>query len=332
MSGTKSVIRIALDGTGGDRQDNFYKGIAGSVRFASLVNQQAEFIVFGEHELEETLALEGIERSRYEFRLAPQAIPQDADPKSVLKDYQNSAMSQTIASVRDGEARAVVSAGGTGPLVALSRHILGSMNKLRPALCVRMPAGPGHYTLMLDLGANAEAHAEDLKDFALLGHAASRFLLNIDRPKVALLNVGSESNKGNALIREARDLIKQHSKLDFQGYVEANRIFCGDTDVIVTDGFTGNVALKAAEGVAHIFAHADGIKRFFAKLAMPDWLQPWQYNGALLLGVNGIVVKSHASARQESLAVALVEAVKAASTDLDSAMRRELDCLLNPEA
>ena len=139
-----------------------------------------------------------------------------------------------------------------------------------------------------------------------------------------MLNVGSERNKGNPLVKEGRDLIEQVKRINCCGFVEADKLFTDEADVIVTDGFTGNVALKAAEGVASAFLNASGIKKFFSKLARPDWLVPWQYNGSLLLGVDGLVVKSHASAGKEAVAVALAGTVKLARLNLIDSIKEEL--------
>ena len=130
-----------------------------------------------------------------------------------------------------------------------------------------------------------------------------------------------EERKGSHLVQEAKKLLEQERKLTFTGFIEADRIFRGDADVIVTDGFSGNIALKAAEGVYTIFAKVPGLKRFFARMAQPDWLMPWQYNGSVLLGVDGIVVKSHANAGDDAFAVAVVEAAKSAQLDLAAGMR-----------
>ena len=315
-------IVVAVDGTGGDRG---YLPVVNAARFALALYPALKLIVFGPHDLDSALVKAGVDSKRYEFSLAPQSIPQDEDPKEVLSRYRRSAMRLAVEAVKEGRAHAVVSGGGTGPFVVLCRHILGTIGRLRPALCARMPSGPGHFTLMLDLGANASCTSQDLLDFARLGSIASKYYQGISDPRVAILNVGTEAGKGSRLIQEAKSLIQEDQNLLFEGFVEANRIFCGDCDVIVTDGFTGNVALKAAEGVASLLMKASGIKRFFAKMATPEWLTPWQYNGSILLGVNGIAIKSHASAGDEALAVAMVEAAKAVQCDLYSSIKEEID-------
>ncbi len=310
----ENSITIALDGTGGDNHST--QNIVSAVRFALTMNPSIHMIVFGSEELQHDLDRSGINQKSYTFRLAPQSIPQDESPRKVLSGYSQAAMRQAILCVKNGEADAVVSGGGTGPLVALSRHILGTIGSMRPALAAKIPAGMGKFSIMLDLGANASCKIEDMHDFALLGSAYAKIALHCDSPKAAILNVGVEPNKGPSKVRALRDVLAADCSLHFYGYVEANSLFLGNADVIVTDGFTGNVALKAAEGVASIFTHAPGFKRYLAKMAWPDWLLPWQYNGSPLLGVNGIVIKSHASAGDEALAVAMVEAANAVKVDL----------------
>ncbi len=315
-------ITVALDGTGGDQ--NRQGGIVKAVEFALTLYPALNLVVFGSMELKEKLEHGRFDRRRITFHQASQCIPQDEKARNVLEGYQHSAMRLAVEAVKNGEADACVSAGGTGPLVALSRHILGTIGSMRPALCARLPAGGfKRYALMLDMGANATSSAQDLHDFALLGTAAAKVLLNNEEPRTAILNIGTEQGKGNALVQETRRLIEKDQKLLSEGFLEANRLFCGDADIIVTDGFTGNVALKAAEGVASIFAHGPFFKRLLAKMSWPEWLIPWQYNGSLLLGVNGVVVKSHANAPEQALAVAMVEAAKAVSSGLYDSLRND---------
>ncbi len=313
-------IVVALDGTGGDNVDEHT--VASAVRFATVMCQNLKVLCFGTQKLSRALVAEKIDPKRYEFIDAPECIPQDEDPRRVLEGYTTSSMRQAILAVREQRAQVVVSSGGTGPFVSLSRHLLGTIGGLRPALCARVPAGVDKYSLMLDLGANALSTPKDLRDFAFLGQLAYKSLYNKSTPRVAILNVGTERNKGNALVKEARDLIEKDRAINFYGFIESDKLFTDDADVIVTDGFTGNVALKAAEGVANAFLNGKGIQKFFSKLARPDWLQPWQYNGSILLGVNGLAIKSHASAGKEAMAVALVESGKFASIDLIESIKK----------
>lgn len=324
---------VAVDATGGDSRDTV--AVVDAVRFAFAMYPKMQLIIFGSSQLQTDLIKANLDVKRYEFRLAQQSIPQDEPPRSVLKNFPNSAMYKALECLKAGEAHAMLSAGGTGPLVALARHILGVQSfgkervsfktkngmarldgKVRPCFAGRIPVGPERFSIMLDLGANASCTAEDLYDFAALGAAYAKLNLGVDNPRVAILNVGTELGKGSKLVQNAKHLIEQDRSLYYTGFIEANRIFNDDADVIVTDGFTGNIALKAAEGVADLFAGTNGLKKVIGKMARPDWLLPWQYNGSLLLGVNGVVVKSHASAGKEAFAVAMVEASRAANANI----------------
>lgn len=324
----KNFITVALDGTGGDCA--CLNGFAKAVEFALTLYPHMKIIVFGPNTLQDSLSKIRCDQDRVSFVEAPMSIPQDEDPRAVLVGFKQSAMRLCLEAVKQGKADAMVSAGGTGPLVVLSRHILGTFVNIHPALCSRLPAGGNkRYALMLDMGANAHSNAKDLYDFARLGTAAAKILLDNPHPHTAVLNIGTEEEKGNLQVRQARDLIKADELLWSDGFLEPNRIFCGDVDVIVTDGFTGNVALKAAEGVARIFTHGSFLKKMLAKMSWPSWLIPWQYNGSLLLGVDGVVVKSHADAPEQALAVAIVEAARAVKLQLLKKMKA--DTLLQKE-
>lgn len=320
---TDKHITLALDGTGGDNANA--GAIASAVRFATVLNPDLNILVFGSQKLKEALSKEKMDHSRCQFVSAPESIPQDEDPRKVLEGYRNSAMRKAIEAVECGKADAAISSGGTGPLVALSRHILGVFKDMRPALCARIPGGKDKFSLMLDLGANAVCTAKDLHSFAVLGHLAYRTIYGEQSPRVSVLNVGSERNKGSLLVREARDLIEKDTTLNACGFVEGDRLFTSDADVIVTDGFTGNVALKAAEGVAKLFLKSSGLKGVFSKLARPDWLIPWQYNGSVLLGVQGLIIKSHGSAGSDAVGVALNEAYNYVRMNLINSIENELN-------
>ena len=332
---------VALDGTGGDNKDT--RPVVDAVRFAMAMYPALYLIIFGTTLLKNDLLKAQVDVSRYEFRLAQQVIPQDERMRAVINNYRNSAMYKALECVKNHEADSMISSGGSGPLVTLARHLLGvqklstnriklrSRHKLceraglvRPCFAARIPVAPERFALMMDLGANANCQAHDLYDFACLGSAFAKISLKLDSPRIALLNVGTETGKGSVMIQQARHYLEQDGSLQFTGFIEANRIFCDDADVIITDGFTGNIALKAAEGVADLYASAYGLKKFFGKMARPQWLLPWQYNGSVLLGVNGLVIKSHASAGKEALAVAVVEAARAAHANLASRVQEEL--------
>lgn len=335
------IIKVALDGTGGDSRDTL--PIIEAVRFAMAIYPNLYLLIFGKSQLETDLIKAGVDQSRYEFHVAQQSIPQDAPPADVLKLYPHAAMLKAMLAVKEGAAVSMISSGGTGPLVTLARHVFGVQThsesvaklkcklglvarggKVRPCFVAKIPVGPDRFSLMLDLGANASCVATDLFDFAYLGAACAQEYLELDNPRVALLNVGTEQGKGPEIIQTTRQCLEQDKSLYFTGFIEANRIFRDDADVIVTDGFSGNIALKAAEGVADLFSQGSGLKKIVTRMARPEWLLPWQYNGSVLLGVNGLVIKSHASAGKEALAVAMVEAARSAHANLAEKIQARL--------
>lgn len=319
MSTAPGRVTIALDGNGGD---GGYQAIARAVSEVLTARPDVCLTVFGDPAM--AALLRGQEHLP-RLRLVPcrQNIPQDAPIGAVLRRYRQSSMYLALCALRSHEVQAVVSCGGTGPLVTLSRHLLGTCG-LRPALCARLPAGPRRYTLMLDMGANSAVSSRDLLDFARLGAAAAALTMEAAQPRVSLLNVGTEEHKGSPLVREARALITS-SAINYAGFIEARDLFSGCTEVIVTDGFSGNIALKAAEGVVAAYAGGRGLRQCCARLAMPRWLLPWRHNGSLLLGVDGIVVKSHAAAPVHGIAAAVRAAAAFAASGFQERLRRSLE-------
>jgi glycerol-3-phosphate acyltransferase PlsX len=231
-------------------------------------------------------------------------------------------MRLAIELIKDKEADACVSAGNTGALMAISRYVLKMLPGIdRPAICSIMPGVEGH-THFLDLGANINSSSEQLFQFAVMGSELTSAVENIENPTIGLLNVGSEENKGDDRIKQAAALLSG-SHLNYIGFVEGTDIFAGKVDVIVTDGFTGNIALKASEGVARLVGYhvrkefsRSLYGRLSAMITMPilreiqHKIDPRRYNGASLLGLRGIVVKSHGGADRISFAAALEEAIK----------------------
>lgn len=249
---------------------------------------------------------------------ASECIAMDAKPKQALKQGQQTSMWKALESVAHGETDACISAGNTGALMLIARKVLGCVNGVEvPAFCKSMPVEQGE-TYMLDLGANLHASAEQLVQFAMMGGAlASREFVAGERPSVALLNIGTELEKGTENIRAAGERLSQLQNIEYVGFIEADDIFTGKVNVIVSDGFNGNIALKASEGVARLikrrieYSFAGGARRLLAVLIAPilsSWrkeLNPDSYNGATLLGVAGTVVKSHGGASKEATLQAL---------------------------
>jgi glycerol-3-phosphate acyltransferase PlsX len=238
-----------------------------------------------------------------------EAVADDDKPSQALRAGRGTSMRLAIEAVADGRADGIVSAGNTGALMAIAKFVLKTLPGIdRPAIATFFPTMRGE-SVMLDLGANIECDAENLVQFALMGDAFARSVLGLTQPAVGLLNVGSEDLKGNDAVRNASVRLRSGLiPLRFYGFVEGDDISAGTVDVIVTDGFTGNVALKTAEGMAKLFAEAlrtsfrySPMARFgylFARNAMKKFaarFDPRRYNGAMLLGLGGIVVKSHGS-------------------------------------
>ena len=277
------------------------------VLIASKAYPNVKFMLFGDKNKSKN-ELQKISNLRnYEFVHTSQSIRSTDQPVNALRKLKKSSMRLGINSVKLNECDGLVSAGNTGALMAISKFVLKTIRAIdRPAIAALMPTMKGQ-TVILDLGANVECSSENLVQFAIMGDMFSRSVLGIKNPKLGLLNVGSEQIKGNSVVKKTfDDLKKLNSKINFFGFVEGNDINKGIVDVIVTDGFSGNIALKTAEGVAELIftflknAYASSlISKLGYLLSKPainrfkTRIDPRKYNGAVLLGLNGIVVKSH---------------------------------------
>ena len=262
-------------------------------------------------------------RQKIQIQHASQVVDMDEKPASALRGKKDSSMRVAINLVKSGAADACVSAGNTGALMATARFVLKTLPGInRPAICSAIPTQTGH-THMLDLGANVDLSAEHLFEFAVMGSVLTSAIDNIEKPSIGLLNIGQEAMKGNEQVQQAAHLLS-NSQLNYYGFVEGDDIYKGVVDVVVADGFVGNISLKTAEGVAKMIVYY--IKREFNRnwltklaglIAMPilnafkDKVDPRKYNGASLLGLKGIVVKSHGGADvfsySNAIRVAIVE-------------------------
>ncbi len=262
-------------------------------------------------------------------------IAMDADPRQALRQGDSSSMWQTLLAVADDRADACVSAGNTGALMLLSRRVVGVLPGGEvPAICKAMPV-QSSVTLMLDLGANVYCSSEQLLQFARMGAVLAR-ASGVSQPKAALLNIGTEAGKGTAVIRDAAKLLAQVDDFEYVGFIEADAIYNGEVNVIVCDGFSGNIALKASEGVARLIASrikesfATGFGRLMAPLMWPlikRWraeLNPDVYNGAILAGLAGTVIKSHGGASVPATVNALQLAYEQAKFGTTKKMARAL--------
>lgn len=291
---------IAIDGMGGDHApEAILKGLG---QFSC---SDVHFLIYGDSSVlakYEKYLKNGVS---YEFRHADSAITADMDVMSLLKVGKNSSMGLAVQAVKSGEAMAVVSAGNTGLYMALSKIILKTIDGVdRPAIASILPRRGGK-TVCLDLGANAECSVRNLTDFAILGEALARVVFGKEDVSIALLNIGSENAKGNRLVKQTSEVLAKVFP-NYVGFVEGNDITTGNVDVIVADGFTGNVFLKTIEGTAKYIASemkdaltGSFLSKLGALLLLPALsklkkkMDPRLYNGAILLGLNGVAVKSH---------------------------------------
>ncbi len=278
--------------------------------------------------------------NRVTFQEATQVVTMDEDPRSALRKKKDSSMRVAINLVRDGLANACVSAGNTGALMATARFVLKTLPGIdRPAIISAVPAVGGH-THMLDLGANSDCTSEQLFQFGVMGSVVASDIHELASPRVGLLNIGVEASKGTEIIREAGRLLGQ-SNLNYVGFVEANDIFTGHVDVVVSDGFAGNVALKTLEGAARMissYMRAEFTRTFLNRIqglvALPVLkafrknIDPRRYNGASLVGLNGIVVKSHGIADR----VAFGNAIQTAHLECQLGVPTQISNLLQQQA
>lgn len=319
-----ALPRIAVDAMGGD------VGVRVMIEGAALARRQHDqfkFLLVGD----ETAIKQALEphpnlRAASEILHAPDVVSGDEKPTQALRRARTTSMGLAIEAVKSGEAGAAVSAGNTGALMAMSKVALRTMPGIdRPALAALVPTLGDHDLVMLDLGANTECDARNLVQFAIMGAAYARVVHGLAEPRVRLLNIGTEDIKGTDELRDAAAMLKQAGEalaFRFDGFTEADKISRGDIDVVVTDGFTGNIALKAMEGAARFVA--DLLRRSFssslrskvgfliskpATELLKHHLDPNNHNGAVFLGLNGVVVKSHGNA--SALGVAHAVAVTA---------------------
>jgi glycerol-3-phosphate acyltransferase PlsX len=256
-------------------------------------------------------------------------VGMDEKPAVALRSRKPSSMRLAIDLVKSGEAGACVSAGNTGALTAIARHLLKTIHGVdRPAICGAVPSLESH-SYLLDMGANVDCDAEQLLQFARMATVLVRAIDGKASPTVALLNNGEESIKGNRQVREAAELLGKQQGIHYIGYLEGHKIYEAAADIIVCDGFVGNVALKASEGVAKYVVDkikqqisADPISRFLAIFAMlelrriKEKVDPRRFNGASLLGLRGVVVKSHGHADREAFYYAIHHAAQMMSADI----------------
>ena len=298
---------IAIDAMGGDT--GLGVTVPAAIDVLKKYSRLRIILVGDEVVIEEHLkGCSDLIRKQITVQHASQIVGMDEKPASALRGKKDSSMRVAINLVKSGDADACISAGNTGALMATARFVLKTLPGIdRPAICSAIPTQTGH-THMLDLGANVDLSAQHLLEFAVMGSVLTSAIDNIEKPSIGLLNIGQEAMKGNEQVQQAANLIS-NSTLNYHGFIEGDDIYKGVVDVVVADGFVGNISLKTSEGVAKMIVYF--IKREFNRniltklaglIAMPvlnafkSKVDPRKYNGASLLGLKGIVIKSHGGA------------------------------------
>ncbi|MBS0504473.1 MAG: phosphate acyltransferase PlsX [Proteobacteria bacterium] len=331
--------RIAIDAMGGD------VGVAvmtdGAAK-ALAADSALRFLMVGdEAAIAPALAAKPALKAATEIRHAPEVIAGTDKPSQAIRRAKTTSMGLAIDAVKQGEAEAALSAGNTGALMAMSKLALRTLPGIdRPALAALLPTLGDNDVVMLDLGANTECDANNLVEFAVMGAAYARAAMGLERPRVRLLNIGEEELKGTDEVKQAAAMLRgaDYLALSFGGNIEADRIGRGNADVIVSDGFTGNIALKSVEGTARFIT--DLLRRAFTSslrskagfvLSRPAFhmlkthLDPNNHNGAVFLGLNGIVVKSHGGADVSGVANAIGVAAKLARASITRRIAEDLE-------
>ena len=333
-----SLPRIAIDAMGGD------EGVRTMIDGAAMARRRHDrfkFLLVGDEErIKKALADHPGMSGASEILHCDDVIEGDEKPSRALRRAKTTSMGLAVDAVKRGEAGAAVSAGNTGALMAISKLALRTMPGLdRPALAALLPTLGENDVIMLDLGANRDCDARNLVQFAIMGAAYSRIVTGRERPRVRLLNIGTEETKGTEDIQAAADALRAADNLamNFEGYTEADKINRGECDVVVCDGFSGNIALKAIEGAARFVT--DLLRQAFtssirskvgflvsrpATELLKHHLDPNNHNGAVFLGLNGVVVKSHGSANAKGVANAVEVAARLLEDDITNRIANDL--------
>ena len=333
-------INLALDVMGGDHGP---REIIPAALHALAKHPELRLFLVGRAEIikEQLRRCPAPIAGRCEIVDARELVEMHEAPAAALRNKKNSSMRIAIEQVKSGRAQACVSAGNTGALMATSRFVLKMLQGIdRPAICTTFPGVSGD-TCVLDLGANVDSDAEQLFQFAVMGSELSRAAHNVENPSVGLLNVGAEEIKGNDRVKRAAALLGD-SHLNYIGFVEGTDLYTGRIDVVVCDGFAGNIALKASEGVAELINHhvratfngtiygrLAGLVSMPVLRAVKKKIDPRRYNGASLLGLRGIVIKSHGSADKLSFAHAIEEAILEVKKNVPERISHKLELLFD---
>jgi glycerol-3-phosphate acyltransferase PlsX len=338
------MLTIALDAMGGDRGADI---VVPAAVAAVKKHENIRLILVGQEELlRKKLRRRGKYHPRISIQNATEVVGMDEHPANALRGKKDSSMRVAINLVKEGKAQACVSAGNTGALYATARFVLKSLPCIdRPAILGMLPAkNKEGYVRILDLGANIKVSGDHLFQFAVMGSVIAKAMDDIEKPRVALLNIGEEDIKGHEEIREAATILNEHPDINYIGFVEGHDIFSNKADVIVCDGFVGNIALKSVEGLA---SHIRGLiyealkhnllTRVLSVFAAPvfayvrKWSNPANYNGANFAGLNGNVVKSHGSTSAKGFVRAIERAIRVAQYDVPKLIGEEVARQLGDE-
>lgn len=334
-------ITIAIDAMGGDH--GFKVLVPACVR-AIKQNQNLSLILVGdETQVNTCLKKYGAYANRQLSVVhASEVVGMDELPSHAMRNKKDSSMRVAINLVKEGHAEACVSAGNTGALMATARFVLKTLPGIdRPAIIAELPTSSGR-TRVIDLGANVDSCAEHLFQFAVMGSALIQALDKKPRPSIALLNIGVEEIKGNDQVKRTAHMLAECGLMNYVGYVEGDHFYTGEVDLVVCDGFVGNVALKASEGLARLMLEAlkeSFNMNWFGKLAgliaspalktMKQRMDPARYNGASLLGLNGVVVKSHGSASEKAFQFAIEQAMLQVKSNVVTLVRDQINEFIN---
>lgn len=331
-------INLAIDAMGGDSGPRI--NVAGTL-LALAQDIALRVTLVGDKPLLESLLAQHHLSQEFAWRMtlldSDEVIGMDESPTSALRNRKRSSMHLAVQEVAEGRCQAAISAGNTGALMLVGRHYLGMLPGIeRPAISTAFPTYKGRSYLM-DLGANVECDAEHLLQFALLGSEMIRAVEGKSRPTVALLNVGREAIKGNSLVKQAAHLMEAHLAVNYAGYVEGDEIFRGDVDLVVCDGFVGNIALKTSEGLARYLSSqiydlfgSSLYSRLVGLMARPvlrrlkQQMDPVRYNGGSFLGLRGCLVKSHGNADAQGFHYAILRAATEARQQLTQRLLEQM--------
>ncbi len=334
------MITIAIDTMSGDFGPRVT--VPASVRALSFISD-INLLLLGDHQAiqNELTQLDCSDDARIRIVHTTQTVAMDDKPLQVLRNRKDSSLYRGIALLAEDEVQAFVSAGNTGAMLVIGHHLLRRFDGIdRPAICAPIPTVKGK-TFLLDVGANIDVRAENLHQFAVMGSVLASAILNVPKPRVALLNVGVEDIKGNEQVQQAAALLQADSALHYTGFIEADQIFFDTVDVVVCDGFVGNVALKASEGAARLIRQylsqafqRRWIFRLLGVLVSPvlntfrSSINPSRYNGASFLGFTSTLVKSHGSADVNAFFHAIEVASIEAKADIPKKICEKLQAIL----